>query len=149
MKFIEDDKIVGKGIHGTSYNTDRPLTVDDIISIIKGYENENTKLFECRCSTFSEAGNPMDCNYRDVEELEALHSLPNPSINVRAIFVDPRDMSYKFTIGMAANTKGMNYFISDKAEEYIRYTLELDAMEREAAEKNSQENQITNGGNQK
>ena len=137
MKFIEDDKIVGKGIHGTSYNTDRPLTVDDIISIIKGYENENTKLFECRCSTFSEAGNPMDRNYRRVEQLDAMHRLPNPSISVRAIFVDPRDMSYKFTIGMAANIRGMNCLYSEDAVEYVRYKHEIDEMQREAAEKKS------------
>jgi len=149
MKFIETGEINKRGIHGKSYDTNKPLSVDDIISIIKGYEDETTKLFECRCSTFSESGNPMDRNYRNVEQLEAMHRLPNPSISVRAIFVDPKDMSYKFTIGMAANTRGMNYFVSEDTVEYVRYTLELDAMEKEAAEKKSQENQMTNGTNQK
>ena len=130
MKFKETAEINKKGIRGKRYDTDKPLGIDDIIDIIKGYETEDARLFECRCSTFSESGNPMDRNYRSVEQLEAMHRLPNPSISVRAIYVDPKDMSYKFTLGMAANTRGFNYFINEDTEEYIRYTLELDALEK-------------------
>ena len=135
MKLKEAGIIDKKGIHGKSYDTDGPLSVDDIISVIKSYEDENTKMFECRCDTFSESGNPYSPCYRNTEILKAMHNLPNPSINVRVIYVDPKDMSYKFSLGMAANTRGMNYFVNPKAEEYIRYTLELDRIKREAAER--------------
>lgn len=42
MKLIETGEINRKGIHGKVYDTDRSLSIDDIISIIKGYEDENT-----------------------------------------------------------------------------------------------------------
>ena len=56
-------------------------------------------------------------------------------IDKKGIHVDPKDMSYRFSLGMAANTRGMNYFVNPEAEEYIRYTLERDRIKREAAER--------------
>ena len=33
-------------------------------------------------------------------------------IDKKGIHVDPKDMRYRFSLGMAANTRGMNYFVN-------------------------------------
>ena len=134
MKFKESGTIK-KGMHGKIYDTDQPLDVNTIISIIKSYENDETIIFECRCSTFTESGNTVDYNYRNTLSLEGMHNYKNPSINVRAIYVDPNSMEYKFTIVMAANTRGLNIFVNDDTPRYIKNTIELDRIEEEAEKK--------------
>ena len=81
MKFKESGTIK-KGMHGKIYDTDQPLDVNTIISIIKSYENDETIIFECRCSTFTESGNTVDYNYRNTLSLEGMHNYKNPSITL-------------------------------------------------------------------
>ena len=143
MEFKESGTINKKGMHGKIYDTDQPLDVNTIISIIKSYENDDTKLFECRCSTFTESGNTVDYNYRNTISLEGMHNYKNPSINVRAIYVNPNSMEYKFTIAMAANTRGLNIFVNDDTPRYIKNTIELDRIEEEAEKKRNESQQTT------
>ena len=136
MKFKEAGTIKNKkGIIGKRFDTDAPISIDSMIEILKRYENENTKLFECRCSTFTESGNPVGRIYKSVDSLRKLHNSPNPSVSVIAIFIDPKNDNYKFTISMAANTRGMNYYVSDRGALYVEKTIELDRMEMEAEKK--------------
>ena len=136
MKFKEAGTIKNKkGIIGKRFDTDAPISIDSMIEILKRYENENTKLFECRCSTFTESGNPVNRTYKSVDSLRKLHNSPNPSVSAIAVFIDPKDDSYKFTISMAANTRGMNYYVSDRNASYVKDMIELDRMEMEAEKK--------------
>ena len=120
MEFKEVGTINKKGMVGKRFDTDAPISIDSMIEILKGYENENTKLFECRCSTFTESGNPVDRTYKSVDSLRKLHNSPNPSVSAIAVFIDPKDDSYKFTISMAANTRGMNYYVSNRNASYVK-----------------------------
>jgi len=135
MEFKEVGTINKKGMVGKRFDTDAPISIDSMIEILKGYENENTKLFECRCSTFTESGNPVDRIYKSVDSLRKLHNSPNPSVSAIAIFIDPKNDNYKFTISMVANTRGMNYYVSDRNALYVEKTIELDRMEMEAEKK--------------
>ena len=136
MKFKEAGKIKNKkGIIGKRFDTDAPISIDSMIEILKGYENENTKLFECRCSTFTESGNPVNRIYKSVDSLRKLHNSPNPSVSAIAIFIDPKNDNYKFTISMAANTRGMNYYVSDRSALYVEKKIELYHMAMEAEKK--------------
>ena len=130
MEFKEAGTINKKGMIGKRFDTDAPVSIDSMIEILKGYENENTKLFECRCSTFTESGNPVDRIYTSVDSLRKLHDSPNPSVAVIALFIDPKDERYKFTISMAANTRGMNYYVSDRNARYVEKTIKRDKENR-------------------
>ena len=143
MEFKKVKDFKDNGVSGSIYDTDKSLDVDTIIKVIKHYENENTKLYECRCDTFSESGRPYSPKIYDTKDLDRLHEFENPSISVSAKYVDPKDLSYKFTISMAANAKGLNYYYSKDDADYVKYNIELDRMEAEA-EKKSQENQMNN-----
>ena len=132
MEFKEVGTINKKGMVGKWFDTDAPISIDSMIEILKGYENENTKLFECRCSTFTESGNPVNRTYKSVDSLRKLHNSPNPSVSAIAVFIDPKDDSYKFTISMAANTRGMNYYVSDRSALYVEKKIELYHMAMEA-----------------
>ncbi len=122
------------GVYGTIYDTDQSLDIDTIISVLRHYENEDTKLYECRCDTFSESGRPYSPKIYDTKDLERLCEFDDPSIVVSAKYINPNDQSYKFTISMAANTRGMNYFYSPDDAQYVKYNIELDMMEKEAEE---------------
>ena len=136
MEFKEVGTINQKGIMvGKRFDTDAPISIDSMIEILKRYENENTKLFECRCSTFTESGNPVGRIYKSVDSLRKLHNSPNPSVSVIAIFIDPKNDNYKFTISMAANTRGMNYYVSDRSALYVEKKIELYHMAMEAEKK--------------
>ena len=134
MEFKEIGRYEKNGEFGINYDTDEPLNVDSIINIIKSYENEDTKFFGCNCITYTESGNLMFYDYRDIDSLKHLHKFPNPSISIQAFFVNPVDMSYKFTLAMANNTRGLNYIVDNSQQEYITHQLELDKMEREEEE---------------
>ena len=90
MEFKEVGTINQKGVVGKRFDTDAPISIDSMIEILKGYENENTKLFECRCSTFTESGNPVHRSYKSVDSLRKLHNSPNPSVSAIAVFIDPK-----------------------------------------------------------
>lgn len=135
MKFIESREIKGNGIIGKAYNTDQLFTVDDIIAMIEKYEDENTRLFLCRCSSYTDSGSPVHYEYRDIVSLEEMHDYENPNISVAAMYVDRKTADYKFTISMAANTRGMNYYVSEKNRRYVERTKELDLMAKEAEQK--------------
>lgn len=126
MRIIKIKEIKKDGVSSKQYITDTPFCIDSIISLLRGYENENTKLFECMCVTFSESGNSWCPKYRNIDALVELYDFPNPSIGINAIFVDPRDMSYKFQIGTAANTNSFSYTVLERASHYVKRQLELD-----------------------
>lgn len=127
--------IIREGFHAIQYKTDNTFDVDDIIKTIKHYEDENAKMFECICQTLSENGHPFRPRYRSIKALENIRDLPDPYVNVKALFVDPKDDSYKFTISMCTNLKDMNYWYSKTDEEYVKE--KIDRERKKAEEKRS------------
>jgi len=143
MKLSEGKEIKREGLYSKKYISDTPFNVDSIISLLKEYEKKGNKLFECKCGTFSESGNTVEYRYKDIDGLNDIKNYVNPSVRINAIFVDPNDMSYRFTISTANNTNSFSISINDDTVNYIKRTIELDEMEKEA-EKKSQENQMNN-----
>ena len=148
MEFKEIGEINKKGLRGKKYDTDQPLNIDTIIDIVKSYEDSQTKLFECKCSTFSESGNLVAYSYRNVNDLSDMYNYDNPSINVQSFYVDPKDNHYKFTVSMAANTRGVNCFYSEKNSDYVQWRIELDKMQEEAT-KSGESKEDSTGSYQK
>lgn len=149
MNFVEGKTIERKGLYSKKFISDDLLDIDTIIDILKKYENEDTKMFDCRCSTFTEKGNTVSHRYRNMDELQKMHNYPNPSIGIDATYINPYDMSYKFSITTANNTNSLSIEIYDKTAEYVKKQIELDKMEAEAEKKTQEEQKINDEGYQK
>ena len=144
MEFSEIREIKEPGYVGKQYYTDDPLDVDTIIQIISSYINEDAVLYECQCSTFNEEGRPRRYRFKKLDQLQRMHDFPNPSIGVHAIYIDPATNEYKFDISTAVNTNAIEYSVDDRLVKYVRDNMELDRMEREAAEKKRNQEQLAN-----
>lgn len=132
MIITEIDEIKERGKVGKNFNTDQPINVDSIIEILKKYESDTIKLFDCTCETFTESGNPVNRVYTDIRSLSDLYDFDSPSIQVTAVYIDSKTGDYKFTVSMAANTRGIGVYHSEKGEAYVKWRLELERMELEA-----------------
>lgn len=124
MNFKKVKEIKRNDFYGIWYDTYQSFDIDTIIKVIKLYEDEKTKMFECRCDVYSEDGNIYHPHYRSVEALDDLYSLGTPSINVEALYINPKSNSYRFTIAMAANTRGMNYYVDELDNNYVKKQIE-------------------------
>ena len=139
MNFIKTQDIKKDGYTGKQYYADAPIGIDDIIEILSSYNNNQTSLYICNCDTFNDNGSPRVYGLRGIDQLKRMHSFPNPSIGVHAIYIDRKTHEYKFDISTAVNTRIIEYRVSDRVNSYVKRRMELDRMEREAAEKRKQE----------
>ena len=133
MENLKEAGTINKnGIVGKRFDTDAPISIDSMIEILKGYENENTKLFECRCSAFTESGNPVDRIYKSVDSLRELHNFPNPSVSAIALFVNPKGARKKglYVEQIKAWKDACMNANGGVAKEAARLTKELKAAER-------------------
>lgn len=134
MDFINVQDISENGLIAKKYYTDGPIGIDEIISILFSYVDDETTMYECKCRTFTEDGFTRIHRFTTIDELSNMHNFPNPSIGVHALFIDRNTSEYKFNISTAVNTNVIEYSISDRARIYLKKRMELERMEREAAE---------------
>ena len=143
MDFINVQDISENGLIAKKYYTDGPIGIDDIIDILSSYVDDETTMYECKCRTFTEDGFTRIKVFTKIDELSNMYNFPNPSIGVRALFIDRNTGEYKFNITTAVNTNVIEYSISDRAKLYLKKCMELERMESEAAEKRREEEQKT------
>lgn len=128
MDFKVKREYKSENLYEKAFECSQPLDIDSIITILKNYERENTKMYSCKCETFTESGNTVGREYSSIEELQGLYKLPNPSIQVTAIYIDKKTNQYKFDISTANNSNVIVYSISNRIAKSVSKRMELEAM---------------------
>ena len=95
-------------------------------------------MFACYCSTFTEEGLSWNPELQSIEELSKMKSFPNPSIQIRAVFINRNTEEYAYDVTTSVNTNVFTYQIDSKMKEYIRKQVEI----RKMIEDKKKENQV-------
>lgn len=135
MEFKVEREYRSDDLYSKKFVSEEPFSIDEIIKLLKEYENDEYKLYRCIISTFSERGHGLFQRYNSAEELEKMHSLPHPSIKLHAIYIDRKTHRYEFEISTAANTTSFRYTISKELENSVNKEIELAEMKKDTTEK--------------
>ena len=138
MNYKEIRSFTNDRKQGRIYETDDSFTVDRIIELLKIYESDTIKMFACYCSTFTEEGLSWNPELQSIEELSKMKSFPNPSIQIRAVFINRNTEEYAYDVTTSVNTNVFTYQIDSKMKEYIRKQVEI----RKMIEDKKKENQV-------
>lgn len=129
MEYSVKREYKSDSLYSKTFETDQPLNTSIILNILRNYENDSTRLYECHCSTFSEAGNPLNRTFHSSQELvEGINQFSNPSVSFRAIYVDSMTNKYKFDVSTDVNTNLIKYSVSSKLADIVNREIELASM---------------------
>ena len=128
MGFKERRTVQNEKSYMKEFESDTRLTVDQIIRLLKNYENEDTELYQCIVDTYTEEGNVYHPCYKSSEELDKIKELPNPSMSFHAFYIDKILKKYKFEITTYNNADRVRYYINYKTADNINKEIKKNKM---------------------
>ena len=96
------------------YTLSDNVQVDNFCNVIKGFENNDTKMLVCNCQSFDETGHPLHRRYTSVEDIIQANGLPNPYIRFYLEFGDRLSGVYKFNLEANVNSNLLSYIVDKK-----------------------------------
>ena len=120
MNYKEKRSFSSDGRQGRVYESDNSFTIDEIISLLTQLETDRVKFFICYCSTFTESGTTWSPELQSIEDLQQMKEFPNPSIQVRAVYVNRKTNNYEFDVSTAVNTNVFTIKQDDAMANYIK-----------------------------
>jgi hypothetical protein len=114
MKVLKFNDVENESQFRRTYTMDESVQIDSIGDVIRGFENEETKMFKCRCQSFDEDGHPLYREYTVIEDIEETKNLPNPYVRFNIEFQDRLTGVYKFDIGAYTDSNLVAYVVDKK-----------------------------------
>lgn len=139
MQFKEVRNFSVDGQQGRVYEADDAFTVDRVISLIKQLETERARFYACYCSTFTESGTSWSPEFKSIDKLPEMNNFPNPSIGIRAVYINRTTGVYEFDISTDINSNSFTYQYDESMKDYIQKQIELDKMIEAKKKENNQE----------
>ena len=96
------------------YTLSDNVQVDNFSSVVKSFENTETKMTVCNCQSFDENGHPMYRTYSSSEEIAQASEFSNPYIRFYAEFCDIKTEAYKFNLEANVNSNIVAYIVDKK-----------------------------------
>ena len=96
MNIIDTKEYEDNMTYEKKFTFDNTIQLNNLIPMLRNYENEKIKMLACHCSSFDEEGSVLNGTYNEIDELEAIKQYPNPSINFSIDFGDRETAMYRF-----------------------------------------------------
>ena len=93
------------------YTLNDNVQVDSFINIVRGFENEHTKMSLCNCQSFDGDGHPMYRRYTTIDDIFRVNDFPNPYIRFYVEFCDRMSEIYKFNLEANVNSNIVTYIV--------------------------------------
>ena len=143
MNFKEKRSFSTDGRQGRVYEADNSFTDDELIKLLTQLETDRAKFFTCYCSTFTESGTTWSPELESLEELQKMKDFPNPSIQVRAVYVNRKTDNYEFDVSTAVNTNVFTIKHDDAMANYIKKQVDMRKMLEAKKKSDSQDTKGT------
>jgi len=114
MRVIKTTEYNDEDIYQKKFFFDDTVQLDSFISLIRQFENEQTKMSVCHCSTFNENDNELYRMYTSVDEIANFKNEPSPYATFSADFCDRNTLEYRFSVYTGINLKYMKYIVNKK-----------------------------------
>lgn len=97
------------------FNFDNTIQIDSLIELIKKFENDQIKMFECNCYTYDADDHPLYYGLSSLDDIKSVYdSAASPYFDFSIDFVNREDLSYMFSLVTSINSNSLIYEVDKK-----------------------------------